>query len=101
MCQVDRFLESNLRSGQVPPALRSLPLAEIFVLGGFYLIYSIEELTHFMVEKYAANTGLQGHSHHQAEGETMMAAEGGETGTVTDKSIHLRRSDSGRIVVHF
>ena len=83
-CQVDRFLESNLSSGQISPGLRSMPLAEIFVLAGFYLIYTIEEVTHFTIDRYAANTGLAGHGHqHQGEVTTMLA---GETDLASDRS---------------
>lgn len=63
-----------------------MPLAEIFVLAGFYLIYTIEEVTHFTIERYAANTGLHAHSHqHKGEGEgTSMLA--GERGLAPDQS---------------
>merc|ERR1712154_113803 len=67
MPEVDRFLATNLRNGQLDPDLTSLPLAEIFVLVGFYLIYSIEEGTHFLVERYAASTSLAGGHHHEAQ----------------------------------
>ena len=65
-----------------------MPLAEIFVLAGFYLIFTMEEVTHFTIERYAANTGLPAHSHqHKREGEgegTSMLA--GETGLAPDQS---------------
>ena len=74
------------RSGQVPPSLSSLPLAEIFVLCGFYLIYSIEEATHYLINRYAASSQLHLHSHQEtSEKETMalhpISQEKGEVGS--------------------
>ena len=60
----------------------------MFVLAGFYLIYSIEELTHFILDRYAVSTGLETHSQpHLEEVETMMAAEGAVA--ASDQSIYL------------
>ena len=90
---MDRFLASNLESGQVPPGLVSLPLAEIFVLAGFYLIYSIEEITHATIDRYVASTGLEGHHSHGHPGElqTMVPLPGseGQAGSASEKSIHF------------
>ena len=43
--EVQRFLEFNFQHGQLSESLRSMPLGEIFVLIGFYLIYTIEEVS--------------------------------------------------------
>ena len=58
--QVHRFLKFNFDSGQLSSSLQNMPLAEIFVLVGFYLIYAIEELTHLMIDRCAAGhlTGI-------------------------------------------
>ena len=43
------------------------------MLCGFYLIYSIEEATHYLINRYAASSQLHSHSHQETrEGETMV-----------------------------
>ena len=82
MPETDRFLETNIRNGQLGPSLASLPLAEIFVLVGFYLIYSIEEGTHFLIDKYAGTSSLSG-DHHEAQ---VMVVSPGKQGTEGSKT---------------
>ena len=82
MPEVDRFLETNIRNGQLDHSLARLPLAEIFVLVGFYLIYSIEEGTHFLIDRYAGTTGLSG-DHHEAQ---VMVVRQGKQGTEGSKT---------------
>ena len=43
MLQVNLFLQYNIDHGQLPNT--GLPLAEIWVLCGFFMIYAIEEVT--------------------------------------------------------
>lgn len=77
MPEVHRFLKFNFDSGQLSSSLQNMPLAEIFVLVGFYLIYAIEELTHLMIDRCAAGhlTG-HGHVHNSAEVRQMLDSNG-------------------------
>lgn len=68
--EVNLFLQHNIDQGQLED--RGLPLAEIWVLCGFFMIYLIEELTHTMTThcnnnkdggKSGEALGAQGHSH--------------------------------------
>ena len=46
-----------------------MPLAEMFVLIGFYLIYAIEEVTHLLIDRCASS---HVHSHGHGGGETVQ-----------------------------
>jgi len=61
MPEVQNFLSTNFEKGQLSPSLKSFPLAEVFVLIGFYLIYIIEEVTHALIDRCAAG-GQPGHN---------------------------------------
>ena len=79
--QVHRFLKFNLDNDQLPESIETLPLAEIFVLIGFYLIYAIEEVTHLVIDKCAGGQAQLGHSH----GETQQMLDGaGNIKTVSE-----------------
>jgi len=67
MPEVQRFLKFNLDNGQFPESIETLPLAEIFVLVGFYLIYAIEEVTHLVIDKCAGGQAQLGHSHGETQ----------------------------------
>jgi len=47
--EVNHFLEYNIDHGQIED--RGMPLAEIWVLCGFLMIYFIEEVTHFLTRR--------------------------------------------------
>ena len=55
------------------PSLKSFPLAEVFVLIGFYLIYIIEEVTHALIDRCAAG-GQHGHNHGHDEMQILNQA---------------------------
>ena len=64
------------------PNLESFPLAEVFVLIGFYLIYIIEEVTHALIDRCAAGgQHSHGHGHHADEMQMLNNA-----GVVNDKT---------------
>ena len=74
-------MKFNLDNGQFPESIETLPLAEIFVLVGFYLIYAIEEITHLVIDKCAGGQTQLGHSH----GETQqMLDSSGNIKTVSE-----------------
>ena len=79
-----RFLNFNLDHNQLPESIETLPLAEIFVLIGFYLIYSIEEVTHLLIDRCAGGHAQLGHAH----GETQqMLDSAGNIKTVSECNI--------------
>lgn len=49
--EVNLFLQYNIDHGQLPDT--GLPLAEIWVLCGFFMIYFIEELTHMFMSRFS------------------------------------------------
>merc|ERR1711915_500497 len=54
-----------------------MPLAEIFFLVGFYLIYAIEEVTHLMIDRCAAGQlSGHGHAHTTSEVRQMLDSNG-------------------------
>ena len=73
--QVQNFLSTNFEKGQLSPSLKSFPLAEVFVLIGFYLIYIIEEVTHALIDRCAAG-GQPGHNHGHDEMQILNQAGG-------------------------
>eukprot|EP00095_Tigriopus_kingsejongensis_P011255 maker-scaffold708_size108518-snap-gene-0.13 protein:Tk11255 transcript:maker-scaffold708_size108518-snap-gene-0.13-mRNA-1 annotation:"zinc transporter zip3 isoform x1" len=50
--EVNEFLEFNIQQGTITDT--GLPLAEIFVLCGFFMIYLVEELVHIVIEHWHA-----------------------------------------------
>jgi len=52
--EVNLFLAHNISSGQIEES--GLPLAEIWVLCGFFMIYFIEEVTHVVLSKCKGST---------------------------------------------
>ena len=82
--QVQSFLKTNFEKGQLSQNLESFPLAEVFVLIGFYLIYIIEEVTHALIDRCAAG-GQHGHGHgHGGHGDEMQMLN--HAGVVNDKT---------------
>jgi len=72
--EVNLFLAHNIASGQIEES--GLPLAEIWVLCGFFMIYFVEEVTHLVLgrcnkspsgstheKKAMVNGSAHGHSH--------------------------------------
>lgn len=90
--EVNLYLQYNIDHGQLPNT--GLPLAEIFVLCGFYMIYIVEEVTHRIIDKVngvkpskgvkeenGKMLGSNGHSHsHQMshEEEAVQNLEGAD-----------------------
>eukprot|EP00090_Calanus_glacialis_P008016 TRINITY_DN16378_c0_g1_i1.p1 TRINITY_DN16378_c0_g1~~TRINITY_DN16378_c0_g1_i1.p1 ORF type:complete len:327 (-),score=65.67 TRINITY_DN16378_c0_g1_i1:190-1170(-) len=70
MPEVHKFLKFNFDHHQLPASLGNLPLAEIFILVGFFLIYIIEEVTHSLMG--LCTSGMNGHSHGFPEAEQML-----------------------------
>jgi len=66
---VNTVLEQSLDNGTFPDS--GLPVAEIFVLAGFILIYLLEELVHYILiltgNLSEDHTGGHGHSHEHME----------------------------------
>ncbi|TRY69311.1 hypothetical protein TCAL_09730 [Tigriopus californicus] len=48
--EVNEFLEFNIQQQTIPDT--GLPLAEIFVLCGFFMIYIVEELVHMVIQRW-------------------------------------------------
>jgi len=69
--EVNLFLKYNIEHGQL--ADTGLPLAEIWVLCGFFMIYFIEELTHKFMARFNPEKDLEGT---QEEKGKMLTATG-------------------------
>lgn len=52
--EVNEFLEFNIQQHTIPDT--GLPLAEIFVLCGFFMIYLVEELVHMAISRWHMET---------------------------------------------
>jgi len=70
--EVNLFLQYNIDHGQLPNT--GLPLAEIWVLCGFFMIYAIEELTHFFTSRCSHE---KVHSSTKEEKSKMLNGNGG------------------------
>ena len=91
--QVNHFLSLNIKNGHVSDP--GLPLAEILVLCGFFMIYLVEELVHHFMHKDSNKDKKDGggksqvnHGYKKEDGE-----EGGREGA--SKPAHLAVEDLG------
>ena len=73
--EVHRFLEFNRSHGQLPPSLVSLPLAEIFTLAGFFLVFGLEAVAEAGVARCVGPAHTHAHSHAGPEADPMLAVE--------------------------
>lgn len=95
--EVNVFLQHNYRQGEISNT--GLPLAEIWMLCGFFLIFLIEELTHLLVSRCQQGSVKTTAEHHLDERSSMLGHGHSHLPANLGDQESLKASISGFLVV--